>query len=225
MLRFAAAATWDRSASSAPSTCCSSAADGAIRRAGTGPSNSRASTVCGSRSKPCQSAAVSVGKQAASSRSSGECSAASCRTIERATASTSARSPITATCPAPSRAVVTGSSEHHRVVPGDRLGLGQHDRVVRRDRVLLRRHGHREPGQVADTDPDPKEVGVGAPSLPQPTRIADELQQRCRLGVEVVRLLPSAAGPLPHAGPERLEVVQVQLALGAPGAGGRCRAG
>ena len=155
---------------------------GAIRRAGTGPSNSRASTMCGNRSKPVPVGGGPRGEAAASSRSSGACSAASCRTIARATASTSrgrrspprARrrpgrsspgAPSTTECPGP-----TASASASMIGSYGVTGFSSGGTVSRNQ------------GRSPTPTRTPQEVGVGAPSLPQPPGIADELDQRVGSG-------------------------------------------
>ena len=79
-----------------------------MRRAGTGPSNRSGSWTCGNRSNPRQSLACSLGKTAASSRSSGSWWADNCMINARIMATVLSRGPITATTAASTRSAVAG---------------------------------------------------------------------------------------------------------------------
>ena len=145
-----------------------------------------------------------LGEQAASSRSSGECSAASWRTSpgHGQHRQHGRRSPTPDPHrPAPRRPAPRAppNSASHR------FGFSEHDRVVRGT-------GFSSSGTVNQPDvpqphAHPAEVRVGAASLPQPRRIADHLAQGSGAGSRLpASRVPPGAGP--HRGSQPFQVVE-----------------
>ncbi len=108
--RRTSAAYEARRRSSAPICRASCGADGAMRRAATGPSNCSVSSRCGSHLAHSQSAMRSPGAATAMATSSGACRAAVWTSRARATRRQSSRGPITLTLPIRSSGTVSGSS-------------------------------------------------------------------------------------------------------------------
>ena len=111
---------------------------------------------------------------------------------------------------------VAGRAEpaHHRA------GLGQHERVGRRQGGAAVVQGQPRPGYAAATDPQPQEVGIVGAALPQPPRVAHDVDQCRRRRIEHVGAVarPGLVGGERLA--QALEVVEVALALLAALPGG-----
>ncbi len=101
--------------------------------------------------------------------------------------------------------------QRRRLVEHEEVGRCEHRRALVGDPQLA--YGH-----LPGADPHPQEVGVGTAALPQPGGVAHEVVQGVRGRVEDVGPLPSCAFLGGQLLAQVLDVGEVGLPLGAPGA-------
>lgn len=118
-----------------------------------------------------------------------------------------------------SRGVERGAQRH----PGDPAeaadqgaGLGQHEGVARLQGVALVLDRQRPTGDRPRSQPDLQKVRVCPATLPQPGRVADDVEQRCRRGVERARLFPEGTLSAAELFALLLQIVEITGPVLAP---------